>query len=88
MAVSAFSDTMASGNTALMTPADGTIIATMREYVCCACEHDFPWFSNDGPQPRCPRCGGAELEVNPWLLLTPDPDGLTDEDHFEAHLSV
>lgn len=58
------------------------------EYICCACRHDFPWFSGDGPQPRCPRCGGTELKVNPWLLLTSDAEGLTDEDHFEALLAI
>ena len=58
------------------------------EYVCRACRHDFPWYAGDGPQPRCPRCGSAELDANRWLLLTPEAGGLADEDHFEALLAV
>ena len=58
------------------------------EYACRDCRHEFPWFSVDGPDPRCPRCGGTELRLNPWLLLTPDSDGLTDEDHLETLLAV
>ena len=58
------------------------------EYTCRSCRHDFPWFSSDGPRPRCPRCSGVELKANPWLLLTPNAEGLTDEDHFETLLAV
>ncbi len=58
------------------------------EYTCSSCRHNFPWFSRDDPEPRCPRCGSAELKMNPWLLLTADVAGLTDEDHFEALLAV
>ena len=58
------------------------------EYTCMACRHCFPWFSSDGAHPICPRCGGAQLKANPWLLLSPDADGLTDEDHFETLLAV
>ena len=58
------------------------------EYICCACRHDFPWFSSDGPHPHCPRCGSVELKANPWLLLTPEANSLTDEDHFQAVLVV
>jgi DNA-directed RNA polymerase subunit RPC12/RpoP len=58
------------------------------EYTCSACRHQFPWFSADGPEPRCPRCGGRELKANPWLLLSPEADGLTDEDHLEGLLAV
>ena len=58
------------------------------EYICRSCRHDFPWFSSDGPQPRCPRCGSDELKMNPWLLLTSDAECLTDEDHFDALLTI
>ena len=58
------------------------------EYVCRGCGHGFPWFSADGPQACCPRCDGLDLEANPWLLLTPEAEGLTAEDHFEALLAV
>jgi hypothetical protein len=58
------------------------------EYACRSCRHRFPWFRADGPNPLCPRCGGAELTLNPWLLLTPDSDGLTDDDHMDALLAL
>ena len=58
------------------------------EYICRICRHDFPWFSSDGPQPHCPRCGGTGLILNPWLLLSPDAEGLSDEEHFEVQLAA
>ena len=58
------------------------------EYVCRDCRHEFPWFSVDGPHAICPRCGGTDLKLNPWLLLTSEADGVTDEDHLESLLAV
>ena len=58
------------------------------EYICRTCGHQFPWFSADGPQSGCPRCGGLQLKSNPWLLLVPDAESLTDEDHYDALLSI
>ena len=54
------------------------------EDACHVCGHDFPWFSGDGPEPRCPRCGVGELRANPWLLLSSEAEGLSDDDHYQA----
>ena len=61
---------------------------SVNEYICRHCRHDFPWFNVDGNIPRCPRCGGADLAGNPWLLLTPEAEGLTEKDHYESVLAV
>ena len=58
------------------------------EHLCRACQHTFPWYPSDGPTPNCPRCGSPDVEKNPWLLYQSDAEGLTDEDHFLAGLSV
>ena len=58
------------------------------EHLCGACQHTFPWYPSDGPTPCCPRCGSSHVEKNPWLLYQSDAEGLTDEDHFLAGLSV
>ena len=58
------------------------------EYHCRACHHTFPWYPSGGPAPCCPRCGSLNVEKNPWLLSQSGADGLTDEDHYLAGLSV
>ena len=58
------------------------------EYTCLSCGHQFPWFPSDGPAATCPRCGGAELERNLWLLSRTGTEGLSEEDHFLAGLAV
>ena len=58
------------------------------EYRSLSCRHEFPWFKGDSVLPNCPRCGGVELKLNPWLLLTGDSESVTDEDHFETLLAV
>ncbi|MEE9284945.1 MAG: FmdB family zinc ribbon protein [Dehalococcoidia bacterium] len=52
------------------------------EYQCVDCGHRFPSASPMADE-RCPRCGGARLERNPWLLGTAEADGLTAEDYRE-----
>ncbi len=60
----------------------------LTEYTCCECGHDFPWRDDCRVGAHCPRCGGSDLKVNPWLLLTPYTEGLTEEDHYESLLAV
>ncbi len=52
------------------------------EYQCLECGHGFP-SRVSLLEERCPRCGGGRLARNPWLLGTPDAEGLTAEDYRE-----
>ena len=52
------------------------------EYQCLECGHGFPSHAPMGEE-GCPRCGGERLACNPWLLGTPDAEGLTAEDYRE-----
>ena len=54
----------------------------MEEYRCLACGHIFPSHEPLGIA-VCPRCGGARLERNPWLLGTAEARDLTSDDYRE-----
>ena len=63
------------------------------EYKCTQCGHDFnplPGVNGDRENEglRCPRCGSELLEHNPYLLGTPDAEGLTPEDYFAVAMQL
>ena len=71
----------------------GNIMQRCSEYKCIQCGHDFnplPWTNRDHKNeiPCCPRCGSELLEHNPYLLGTPDAEGLTPEDYFAVALQL
>ena len=56
------------------------------DYRCNQCGHDFdktPWRDDEI---HCPRCGGEQVEANPYLLGTGSAEGLTPEDYFAVAL--
>jgi DNA-directed RNA polymerase subunit RPC12/RpoP len=58
------------------------------EYTCKKCGHGFGRMgSQDEKGLCCPRCGGSELEHNPYLFGSPSAEGLTPEDYFDVALA-
>ena len=63
------------------------------EYKCTQCGHDFnplPVLNGDRESEdlHCPRCNSKLLERNPYLLGTPDAEGLTPEDYYAVAMQL
>ena len=55
------------------------------EFTCRACGHSFDRLG-DASESSCPRCGGRDLEHNPYLFGTAG-DNLSLEDYFDVVLA-
>lgn len=55
------------------------------QFTCKACGHEFDRLNSQSPL-ICPRCGGGELEENPYLFGTAE-GGLPPEDYFDTLLA-